>query len=173
MISQLEHLLFSLPYPLVNSQTRCQLLRRWGAQIGSEVYISRLTKIFHPFQITIGNDSVINDCSLQAWAPIDIGNHVIINEGVKILTGNHNLHSPEFEGKLLPIKIEDYAWIASGSMVLGGVTIGKGGVVGAGAVVRENVPPLGIVIGNPSQLVGFRRCSDFNYHPGKELSQLR
>jgi acetyltransferase-like isoleucine patch superfamily enzyme len=171
MISRLERLLFSLPYFVVNSQIRCQILRRWGAKVGSEVFVSRLAKFYNPANIEIGNDSVIMDCFMQAWATIDIGNHVIINDGVKLLTGSHNLHSPDFEAKLLPIKIEDYAWIATGAMVLGGVTIGKGGVVGAGAVVRENVPPLGIVIGNPSQLIGFRRCSDFNYHFGQYLSQ--
>ncbi|WP_199317535.1 hypothetical protein [Aphanizomenon flos-aquae] len=86
-----------------------------------------------------------------------------------ILTGNHELHTPDFAGKLLPIKIEDYAWIATKAIILQGVTIGRGAVVGAGAVVREDVPPLGIVIGNPASLVGYRRCNDFTYNPGKYL----
>lgn len=171
MIFQFERLLFSIPHPLVNSRIRCNLMRRWGAKVGSEVSISRMARFFNVSNIQIGNNTAIGDCSLQAWAAIYIGNHVIINEDVKLLTGNHNLHSPNFEGKLLPIKIEDYAWIATGAIVLGGVTVGRGGVVGAGAVVREDVPPLGIVIGNPSQLIGFRRCRDFDYYPNKGLSK--
>lgn len=171
MIAKLSHLLFSLPSPLVNGRTRCQIMRMWGAKVGAKVFISRHARFLNPANVEIGNDTVIGDCSLQAWASISIGNHVIIGEDVKLLTGNHNLHSPNFEAKLLPIKIEDYAWIAAGAMVLGGVTVGQGGVVGAGAVVRENVPPLGIVIGNPSQLIGFRRCSDFNYFPSSYMTQ--
>lgn len=171
MISSLERLLFTLPYPLVNSRIRCQIMHRWGAKVGFDVSITRKARFFNSSNIQIGNNTAIGDCSLQAWASISIGNNVIINEGAKLLTGNHNLHSPNFEGKLLPITIEDYAWIATSAIVLGGVTVGRGAVVGAGAVVRENVPPLGIVIGNPSQLIGFRRCSDFNYNPTKDLTK--
>nr|WP_242035357.1 hypothetical protein [Aphanizomenon flos-aquae] len=105
----------------------------------------------------------------DGWSSITIGSHVILSEGVTILTGNHELHTPDFAGKLLPIKIEDYAWIATKAIILQGVTIGRGAVVGAGAVVREDVPPLGIVIGNPASLVGYRRCNDFTYNPGKYL----
>jgi len=146
-------------------------MRKWGAKVGKEVSVSRHSKLTYPCNIEIGDDTVIGSCTLQAWASINIGNHVIINEDAKILTGNHDLHSPKFEAKLLPIKIEDYAWLAAGAIVLGGVTIGKGGVVGAGAVVRENVPPLAIVIGNPAQIIGFRKCSEFDYHAGKYVFQ--
>ncbi len=172
MINRLENFIFRLPYPLIKSHQRCQLLRHRGAKVGSDVAVSRLAKFFRPDQIEIGDDTSIEDVMLQAWNYITIGNHVIISNGAKLLTGNHNLHSPDFEGKLLPIKIEDYAWIATNAIVLGGVTVGRGGVVGAGAVVREDVPPLGIMIGNPAQLVGFRKCHDFNYHPGKYTSQF-
>ncbi|HEY9727384.1 MAG TPA: hypothetical protein V6D50_13120 [Chroococcales cyanobacterium] len=171
MSNRLERLLFHLPPPLLKSETRCRLLRRWGTKVGTEVSISRFSKFLYPSNIKIGDDTVIGSATLQAWTTISIGSHVIISDGAQLLTGNHNLHSPYFEGKVLPIEIEDYAWIATNAIVLAGVRVGRGGVVGAGAVVRENVPPLGIVIGNPAQLVGFRRCSDFDYHPGRHSSQ--
>lgn len=164
---QLEQFLFRLPSPFINNSIRCQILRRWKAQIGSEVYVSRHVRLFKPYNIEIGHNTVLKRCFLQAWEQISIGSNVVIDEDVKLLTGNHNLHSPDFESKLHPVKIEDYAWIATNAIVLGGVTIGEGGVVGAGAVVREDVPPLGIVIGNPAQLVGFRRCNHFSYHPSQ------
>ncbi len=172
MINRLERLFFSLPSPFVKSNIRCKIMRKWGAKVGTEVFISRSAKFFKPSNIEIGDDTFIGEVLLQAWSPISIGNHVILSDEVKLLTGNHNLHSPYFEDKTLSIKIEDYAWIATGAMVLAGVTVGTGGVVGAGAVVRENVPPLGIVIGNPSKLIGFRRCSTFDYHPGRQVAQF-
>lgn len=165
MLYPLEQFIFRLP--LNSNRFRCRILKKWKARIGSEVCVSRYAQFFNPSNVEVGNNSVIGNSYFQAWNPIYIGQSVIIGEDVKLLTGNHNLHSPDFESKLTPIRIEDYAWIATGAIVLGGVTVAYGGVVGAGAVVRKDVPPLGIVIGNPAELVGFRRCKQFNYHPNQ------
>ena len=170
LLEQLENLIFSFPSLIVKSNIRAKILRRRGAKIGDYVSISRHSKFGNPSNIEIGDDCVISsNVMFDSWASIVIGNHVILSEGVTILTGNHELHTPDFGGKLLPIKIEDYAWIATKAIFLQGVTIGKGAVVGAGAVVREDVPPLGIVIGNPAKLIGYRRCSEFTHNPGKYL----
>lgn len=167
MLYSLERFIFRLPSG--SNQIRCRILRRWKARIGSEVCISRHAQFFNPSNIDIGNNTVVGNSYFQAWNSISIGRNVIIGEDVKLLTGSHNLHSPDFESKLTPIKIEDYAWIATGAIVLGGVTVAYGGVVGAGAVVRKDVPPLGIVIGNPAELIGFRRCKQFNYYPNQSI----
>lgn len=53
-----------------------------------------------------------------------------------------------------PVVIEDDCFIGHGAIILMGVTIGKGSIVGAGAVVREDVPPGSVVIGNPARIVG-------------------
>jgi len=47
-------------------------------------------------------------------------------------------------------------WIGSNVVVLGGVIIGDGAAVGAGAVVTQNVPPYGVVVGNPARLLKSR-----------------
>jgi virginiamycin A acetyltransferase len=47
-------------------------------------------------------------------------------------------------------------WIAENSLILSGVTIGDGAVIGAGSVVRRDVPPYGIVAGNPARVIRFR-----------------
>lgn len=73
MITRLERLLFHLPSPLINHHVRCQIMRKWGAKIGSEVFISRLTEFRNASNIEIGNDTVISECTLQAWASIYIG----------------------------------------------------------------------------------------------------
>jgi acetyltransferase-like isoleucine patch superfamily enzyme len=169
MINRLSKLIFRLPRPFVSSEIRTKILRLQGSEIGNHVSISRHAVFGNPINIKIGDGCVISQVWMDGWSSIVIGNHVIISEHVKIITGNHNLHTPSFEGKLLPIKIEDYVWIATSAIILQGVNIGHGAVVGAGAVVREDVPPLGIVIGNPAQLVGYRRCENFSYNPGKQL----
>jgi maltose O-acetyltransferase len=56
-----------------------------------------------------------------------------------------------------PIVIEDDAWIGLGSTILKSVTIGKGVIVGAAAVVTKDVPPYAIVVGNPARIAGQAR----------------
>ena len=54
------------------------------------------------------------------------------------------------------VKIEDDCWIAANSVILSGVTVGKGSIVAAGAVVTKDVPPFSIVAGNPAQVIKSR-----------------
>lgn len=55
--------------------------------------------------------------------------------------------------KSAPIVIEDRAWIGFNSIILGGVTVGRGAVVGAGSVVSKNIPPYTVFTGNPARFV--------------------
>jgi acetyltransferase-like isoleucine patch superfamily enzyme len=55
-----------------------------------------------------------------------------------------------------PIVIEDDCWIASHSIVLAGVTIGRGSIVAAGSVVTKSVPPYSIVAGSPARVIRSR-----------------
>jgi acetyltransferase-like isoleucine patch superfamily enzyme len=56
-----------------------------------------------------------------------------------------------------PIVIGDEAWLGTGTIVLSGVTIGRGAIVGAGSVVTRDVPPDSIAGGNPARVLGVRR----------------
>lgn len=53
-----------------------------------------------------------------------------------------------------PVIIEDDVWIGTRCMILKGVTIGQGSVIGAGSVVRRDVPPYSLMVGNPARRVG-------------------
>ena len=54
------------------------------------------------------------------------------------------------------IVVEDDVWIGTRAIILKGVTIHKGAIVGAGAVVTKDVPPYSIVAGNPAKIVKMR-----------------
>jgi acetyltransferase-like isoleucine patch superfamily enzyme len=58
------------------------------------------------------------------------------------------------------ILIGDDVWIGYGAIVLSGVEIGRGAVIGAGAVVTHDVKPYAIVGGNPARLIGLRFTQD-------------
>jgi len=49
--------------------------------------------------------------------------------------------------------IEFGSWIGAKAVILPGVTIGRGAVVGAGAIVTKDVPPFTVVAGNPARIV--------------------
>lgn len=55
-----------------------------------------------------------------------------------------------------PIVLEDDVWIGYGATVLSGVTLGKGSVVGAGALVCGDVPSYAIVAGIPAKVIRYR-----------------
>ena len=57
-----------------------------------------------------------------------------------------------FKTKALPIVVEDNAWIGGGSIILAGVTIGKGSVIGAGSVVTKSIPENSLAVGNPCKV---------------------
>lgn len=52
--------------------------------------------------------------------------------------------------------MEDDVWIATNALILSGVTIGRGAIVAAGAVVVKDVPPYAIVGGNPAKILKYR-----------------
>ncbi len=106
----------------------------------------------------IGHTSNINpDCMLDTRGGIiSIGNFVDIAPEVNIWTLEHNLQDPDFASSGADVVIHDYAWIANRVVILPGVTIGKGVVVAAGAVVTKTVPDWAIVGGVPARIIGQR-----------------
>jgi acetyltransferase-like isoleucine patch superfamily enzyme len=85
-----------------------------------------------------------------------VGRNVSISAEVQVLTGDHDLHAPTFEGRTRSVVIGNYVFIGTRALILPGVSIGDGAAVGAGSVVTKNVPPGFIVAGAPARQVGLR-----------------
>ena len=120
---------------------RVQLLRWTGVAIGRDVYIA--------------DDFIIVE-ELSGDDPIRIGDRVSIAPRVTLVTSSHPNNSRIREFAPLgrgPVTIEADAWIGSGSIVLPGVTIGRGAVVGAQSVVAADVAPLHVVAGQPARTI--------------------
>lgn len=106
---------------------------------------------------SIGDRSIINrGCCLDLRSGLRIGSDVSISPQVAILTTQHDLNHPDFALQGRAVVIEDHVWIGMRAMVLPGVTIGRGAVVAAGAVVTSDVAPLDIVAGVPARVIGRR-----------------
>ena len=100
-------------------------------------------------------------------APLTIGRKVIFGPRPTIITGDHRI---DIVGKYIidvtvneklpendaPVVIEDDVWCGANVTILKGVTIGRGSVVAAGAVVTQSFPPYSIIGGVPAKLIKMR-----------------
>lgn len=143
------------------------LLRIGGAKIGTLSVFDTLQISGKYSNLNVGDYSIVGKgAKLVLHGKISIGKNVVINDGVQLLTASHYVNDSNWRSYSAAIVIEDFAWVATNAMILPGVTIGKGAVVGAGAVVRKDVQPGAVVIGNPAVVVN-SRSDRLNYFPVK------
>jgi len=113
--------------------------------------------------IEIGTDTFIGPYTLIAGpGNIKIGNNCLIAGNVGIFANNHKFADPvqniRDQGvSRKGIVIEDDCWIGHAVTVLDGVTIGRGSVIGAGAVVTKDIPPMSVAVGVPAKAVASRQ----------------
>lgn len=119
-----------------------------GATIGRGVNLS----IGSGARLAIGNKSYINDGSrISAQNSIEIGQNCAISFGVTIIDDDgHGIGLAPYSA---PIIIEDRVWIGCNVTILKGVTIGKGSIVAAGAVVTKSCPPHSLLAGVPAKII--------------------
>ena len=125
----------------------------------------------HGGRISVGEWCYVG-VGTRIWsgASIDIGDRVLISHSVNIFDNlTHPIRASERHAQARqifttghprdiwlddkPIKIGDDAWIGACAIVMRGVTVGRGGIVAAGAVVTKDVPAYSIVAGNPAVVV--------------------
>jgi acetyltransferase-like isoleucine patch superfamily enzyme len=97
---------------------------------------------------TFGEKVFINQgCFFLDFGGITIGDRVMIGPRVTLTTGGHPVEDEDRYDFLTraPIVIEDDVWIGASAALCPGVTIGRGSVVGAGAVIAKDVQPMSVV----------------------------
>ncbi len=110
--------------------------------------------------LIIGHGVGMTGAVIVAQTRVEIGDHVWIGANSTIIDTDFHPLSPEVRradpmaGSSAPITIEDEVFIGMWAILLKGVRIGRGAVIGAGAVVARDVPPRAIVAGNPARVVG-------------------
>ena len=142
----------------VNIQRKLRKMRKAGATIGSHVGIG--SNIVPPASknLKIGDHVSIQTDRIDVRAPLTMGDYVILGDSASIITCSHDIDDPEWKFKPYGLEIEDYVWIATRAMILPSCRkIGRGAVIGAGAVVVKDVPPMAVVSGNPAQVIRYRK----------------
>ncbi|MBU3935353.1 acyltransferase [Patescibacteria group bacterium] len=125
---------------------------------------------FQPSGIKIGHDTIVGDNAfLDGRGNLSIGSHVDIASQVLIYTNQHDIHSPDFGNQFGPVVIADYVFVGSRAIILPHVSIGKGAVIAAGAVVTKNVPEGEVWAGIPAQKIADRKLKTFSYRLGRPM----
>ena len=146
--------LSALPWPV---SFKRNLLRWFGAKIGTGVYIKPRVNIHFPWKLEIGDHSWIGEeVFLLNFEPIVIGSHCCISQRAFLCTGNHDFRQPAMPYRNRRIRIEDGAWIGAQAFVGPGVTIGSEAVIAAGSVVTKDQPSEARCAGNPCAPIGAR-----------------
>ena len=153
--------------------------RRHCAAVGNELSVLGPCAISSQGTIEVGDDLTIRSrkhnmveifCARDAH--LSFGRNVFMNQGVRIACsqeisiGDNALIGDEtvildndFHGvanspaKAAPVRIESDVWLGTRVIVLRGVTIGRGCIVGAGAVVTRSIPPYTFAAGVPAQVI--------------------
>jgi acetyltransferase-like isoleucine patch superfamily enzyme len=174
----------NLKYLLINKINEFNIIRKlnikYGTFIEKNCTFCGLDTIFFNSNVSIG----INSFFSAEGGEIMVGKNTSFNSGVhinasvcgKIYIGNNCLIGPNvvmrtadhiFSSIDTPIRqqghkcqnilLEDDIWLGSNVIILGGVTIGKGSVIGAGSVVTKNIPEYSIAVGVPAKVIKSRK----------------
>jgi acetyltransferase-like isoleucine patch superfamily enzyme len=128
------------------------------------VMIGAHSEIIPSADVVIGSNTQLGGhLYLVAGGNITIGKNVLLGPGCKIVAFSHNYQEADrsimSQGTSCKgITIEEDVWIGANVVVLDGVTISRGAVVGAGAVVTKNVSPYSVVGGVPAKEIKKRNA---------------
>ena len=147
--------------------TMMHLFKSLLAECGRNVRFFPTKSMINYGTIYVGNDVFIGPgaCFSASESKIIIGNKVMFGPNVTIMGGDHNTsvigaYMYDIEEKLLendlPVQIEDDVWIGTGVIILKGVTIRRGTIVAAGALVIKDTEEYSIVGGVPARLLKMR-----------------
>lgn len=163
------------------------MLRRWlsllyrriavgrNVKLGRNVHVGVGSRLWAPRSLRVGEATYIGRwCSIEVDG--EIGRDVLIANGVGLVGRlDHDYHAVGVSVRRAPwigeasfsrwdgqgtVSIGDDVWIGYGAIVLSRTRIGRGALIAAGAVIREDVQPYEIWAGNPARRVGARFARD-------------
>ncbi|AKP13605.1 acyltransferase [Neisseria gonorrhoeae] len=121
------------------------LARRISPHIGRGAYV---------FPDTVLGDGSGIGANCEICRGLVVGKNVMMGPECLLYSTNHKFdrENKRFEGytEIRPITLEDDVWPGRRVIVMAGVTVGRGSVVGAGAVVTKDIPPYSLAAGNPA-----------------------
>lgn len=123
---------------------------------GSRTTLTTVSFNGHQGNIIIGDNVLImNGVRISSASRVEIGDDCMLANFCYLTDSDwHGIYDrTESPGATAPITLEKGVWIGDSAIICKGVRIGENSIVGAGSVVRKDVPPNSVVIGNPAEVV--------------------
>lgn len=144
------------------------IYRLSGIELGKGSTLHMWANFYSLKNIQIGQDTIIgNRVFLDGRDKIEIGNHVDIASEVMIYNSQHDIDSADFRAILKPVRVSDYVFIGPRAIILPGVSIGRGAIIAAGAIVSQDVAEMAVVGGVPAREIRKRQTKSLNYKLGR------
>lgn len=138
-------------------------VKRTAKSVGDECKVNHYSKVTR--NTVLANNVSFNGMRITGKGNVTIGQYFHSGEGCLMITDTHN-----YEGTMIPyddtdrvrdIKIDDFVWLGSRVLILGGVHIGEGAIIQAGSVVVHDIPAYAIAGGNPATVFKYRDQEHF------------
>lgn len=137
---------------LPGSGWRRQLLRVFGARIGTGVVIKPRVRVKFPWRLTVGDHSWIGESVwIDNLAQVTVGAHCCLSQGAYLCTGNHDWTDPRFGLITGSINLGDGCWIGARASLAPGTLVGPGAVVALGSVASGSLAAWTVNIGIPAE----------------------
>ena len=138
-----------------------------GIRIGSGVFVGRNTILScKNGDIDLGDRANIGfNCEVFSASRVTLGADTLLAAYCYIVGGDHDFSDTSkavlAQGRVSKgVTVGEGVWMGSGAKVLDGVEVGRHAIIGAQAVVREDVPDYGVAVGVPAKVVATRRPAD-------------
>lgn len=154
------------------SQERRDILSRLFGDCHPLTFIEPSFHCDYGFNIHTHGLAVINyNCVILDTSPVHIGAGAFLAPGVCLSCAGHSVDPQQRSQGIStsrPITLEDDVWIGANAVVCGGVTIGKGSVIGAGSVVLHDIPAGVVAAGVPCRPI--RPVTEADRIPAQQLA---
>jgi putative colanic acid biosynthesis acetyltransferase WcaF len=136
------------------SGMKSDLLRLFGATLGTNVTIKPCVNIKYPWHLKVGNNVWVGE---NVWidnlTKVSIGDNCCLSQGAMLLTGNHDFSLPTFDLMIKEIILEDGVWLGAKSVVCPGVRCKSHSVLTVGSIATRDLESFGIYRGNPAEFL--------------------
>ncbi len=131
---------------------RRTLLRCFGARIGRGCVVRRTARIECPWNLVMGDHACLGDRAVAyCLGPVTIGARASISQDAELCAGTHDADQQSMPLVVRPVVIGEDVWLAAGSFVGPGVTVGAGAILGARGVAMRDLEAWTVYAGNPAE----------------------